>query len=100
MRDPKGTGENVLLWAYNLKPEVNLLNDLQVVQWIRNYVLGNCKIIIGEAREKFGTIAGPQGGTTLNGAAMKTEGQAMITQCLEDLKNYLDHSQPLTWIIG
>ena len=30
IRDPKGTGENVLLWAYQLKPEIQLLSDFQV----------------------------------------------------------------------
>jgi hypothetical protein len=100
IRDPKGTGENVLLWTYNLKPEVNLLQDFQIKQWIRNWMYANCKIIIGEAREKFATIAGPQGGSSLNGAAMKAEGTAMMAQCLEDLKNYVDGSQPLTWVIG
>ena len=100
IRDPKGTGENVLLWTYNLKPEVNLLQDFQIKQWIRNWMYANCKVIIGEAREKFATIAGPQGGGSLNGAAMKAEGTAMMAQCLEDLKNYVDGSQPLTWVIG
>jgi len=100
IRDPKGVGENVLLWTYNLKPEVNLLSDFQIRQWIRDYMYGNCKLIIGEAREKFGTIAGPQGGTTLNGAAMKAEGLAIMARCIEDLKNYVDGSQPLTWVIG
>jgi len=31
IRDPKGTGEAVLLWCYNLKPEFNLLSDFQIV---------------------------------------------------------------------
>lgn len=100
IRDPKGTGENVLLWTYNLKPEVNLLSDFQIRQWIRTYMYANCKMIIGEAREKFTTIAGPQGGTQLNGAAMKAEAKELMTQCIEDLKNYVDGSQPLTWVIG
>lgn len=100
IRDPKGTGENVLLWTYNLKPEVNLLQDFQIQQWIRNYMYGNCKLIIGEAREKFATIAGPQSGTSLNGTAMKSEGTAMMQQCIEDLKNYVDGSVPITWVIG
>jgi hypothetical protein len=100
MRDPKGTGENVLLWTYNLKPEINLLSDFQIQQWIRNYFVGNCKLIIGEAREKFATIAGPQSGTSLNGTAMKAEGQAMMQQGIEDLKNYVDGSAPITFVIG
>ena len=100
VRDPKGTGENVLLWSYNLKPEFVLLSDYQISQWIRDYMVANCKIMIGEAREKFASIAGPQGGGSLNGAAMKAEGQTQIDLLLEQLKNYVDASQPLTWVIG
>ncbi len=100
IRDPKGTGENVLLWTYNLKPEVNLLQDFQIQQWIRNYFVGNCKLIIGEAREKFSTIAGPQSGTSLNGTAMKAEGMAMMQQGIDDLKNFVDGSAPITFVIG
>ena len=100
VRDWRGTGENVLLWTYNLKPEISLLSDFQISQWIRDYMVANCKMIIGEAREKFGQIAGPQGGGTLNGTAMKAEAQAQMDKCVEDLRNYVDGSQPLTWIIG
>jgi hypothetical protein len=100
MRDWRGTGENVLLWTYNLKPEINLLSDFQISQWIRDYMTANCKYIIGEAREKFGTIAGPQGGGSLNGTAMKSEAQAQMDAQLEQLKAYVDGSQPITWVIG
>ena len=100
IRDPKGSGENVLLWTYNLKPEINLLSDFQISQWIRDYMVANCKYIIGEAREKFGTIAGPQGGGTLNGTAMKSEAQVQMDGLIEQLKSYVDGSQPLTWVIG
>ena len=100
IRDPKNTGEAVLIWTYNLKPEINLLSDFQIQQWIKDYMVANCKMIIGEAREKFGTIAGPQGGGTLNGAAMKAEAQTQMDGLLEQLKMYVDGSQPLTWVIG
>jgi len=100
IRDPKGTGENVLLWTYQLKPEVQLLQDYQISQWIRDYMVANVKLIIGEAREKFSTIAGPQGGGTLNGSAMKAEGQTQMDALIEQLKMYVDGSQPLTWVIG
>jgi hypothetical protein len=58
------------------------------------------KMIIGEAREKFGTIAGPQGGGTLNGTAMKGEAQTQIDALLLQLTNYVDGSQPLTFVVG
>ena len=61
---------------------------------------GAAKMIIGEAREKYSQYAGPQGGSNLNGTAMKQEGQAMIDKCIEDLRLYVDGSQPLTFVIG
>lgn len=100
IRDPKGTGETVLLWVWQLKPEIQLLSDFQTSQWIRDYMVAATKMIIGEAREKFASIAGPQGGTSLNGAAMKGEAQAQMDALLEQLKAYVDGSQPLTWVIG
>lgn len=100
VRDPKGTGETVLLWTYNLKPEFNLLSDFQIQQWIKDFMVANCKMIIGEAREKFSTIAGPQGGGSLNGTAMKSEAQVQMDKLVEELKNYVDGSQPLSWVIG
>jgi hypothetical protein len=100
IRDPKGTGENVLLWVYQLKPEIQLLSDYQTGQWIRDYMVAACKMIIGEAREKFATIAGPQGGGSLNGAAMKAEAQTRMDDLVNQLTLYVDGSQPLTWVIG
>lgn len=100
IRDPRGSGEVVLLWTYNLRPEIMLLSDHQISQWFRDFMVGACKQIIGEAREKFASIAGPQGGTALNGSAMKAEGQAVIDKCIEELKLYIDGSQPLAFVIG
>jgi hypothetical protein len=100
VRDPRGKGETILLWTYNLRPEIQLLTDYSTSQWFKDYMIGAAKAIIGEAREKFATIAGPQGGTALNGASMKAEGQAIMDSKIEDLKNYVDGSQPLTWVIG
>lgn len=100
IRDPRGSGETVLLWTYNQKPEITLLSDNFIIQWFRDCMVGAAKIIIGEAREKFGQIAGPQGGGTLNGAAMKAEGRADIDRCIEDLRLYVDGSAPLSLVIG
>jgi len=100
VRDFKGTGERVLIWADMQRPETELLQDPGIGVWISDYMLGTLKIIIGEAREKYGTIAGPGGGTSLNGAAMKAEGKEMQTLCIENLGKYVDYSQPLTWIQG
>lgn len=92
--------ETVLLRVYNKKPDQMLLNDHMIFPWLQEYAYSFAKRIVGEARSKFGTIAGPQGGTTLNGEALKSEAQAEMDKLEEELKNYVDGSQPLTWVIG
>ena len=100
VRDPKATGEQVLIWADVQRTEEVLLQDPGAGVWIGDFVLATLKMIIGEAREKFGTIAGPGGGTTLNGTAMKAEGSALQEKLIDELKRYVDYSQPLTWVQG
>jgi len=100
VRNFKGSGEQLLLWTDNLKPEITLLQNYQSSNWITSWVVAQCKVIMGEAREKYSSIAGPGGGTSLNGAAMKSEGAKMQEDLLEDLKRYIDGSTPLTWVIG
>ena len=67
--------ENLMLYCYNYRPDAELLQDYLAVQWIKDYTLASCKYMLGEARSKFATIAGPQGGTALNGDALKAEAQ-------------------------
>jgi hypothetical protein len=100
VRDFKGTGERVLIWADVQRPELELLQDPGAGVWIGDFILAILKGIIGEAREKFQSIAGPGGGTSLNGAAMKAESVAAQERLITELKNYVDYSQPLTWIQG
>jgi hypothetical protein len=92
--------ETVLLWVYNRKPDSMLLNDHLTFPWIQDYALAVAKDMLGQAREKFAQIAGPQGGTQLNGAALKGEAKAEMEALEEELKRYYDGSQPLTWVIG
>lgn len=99
MQRPR-TNEQVLLWLYNYRPDFNLLQDPQAGQWLRDYSLATAKLILGEAREKFGTIASPQGGTTLNGAALKAEAKAEMETLELDLINYKAGDTPLSFIIG
>jgi len=99
-RDFKGTGERILIWADIQRPEAVLIQDPGAGVWIADFIIAILKGIIGEAREKFGSIAGPGGGTTLNGTAMKAESKAAQEQLLLDLKNYVDYSAPLTWVQG
>jgi hypothetical protein len=92
--------EDVLLHLYNYKPDSMLLNDYQAFPWIQEYAYSFAKRIVGEAREKFASIAGPQGGTQLNGATLKGEAQAEMEKLEQELKDYVDGSYPMTWVIG
>jgi hypothetical protein len=100
VRDPKGSGERVLIWADVQRTQEVLLQDPGAGVWIGDWVYAILKGIIGEAREKFASIAGPGGGTSLNGAAMKAESKQLQEQLIQELKNYVDYSQPLTWVQG
>ena len=68
--------EGLLLYCYNYRPDAEILSDYLAVQWIKDYTLAACKYMLGEARSKFATIAGPQGGSTLNGDSLKAEAQS------------------------
>jgi len=96
---PRGE-ENVLLWMYNQKPDFALFQDTYSGIWVKDYALANCKVMLGEAREKFATIASPQGGTQLNGTALKAEGKAEMEQLELDLINYKDNQTPMSFVIG
>ena len=78
--------EEVLLYCYNYRPDSELFKDYLAKQWIKDYTLAKCKYMLGEARSKFATIAGPQGGSTLNGDALKNEAVAEMDKLEEDLK--------------
>jgi hypothetical protein len=94
------SNEEVLLWVYNVKPDFAIIDDVYAGQWIKDYSLANCKIMLGQAREKFASIAGPQGGTALNGAALKSEGQADLDRLTTELINLVPGGQGYTWITG
>ena len=77
--------EELLLYCYNYRPDFELLDDYMAVQWIKDYTLAKCKYMLGEARSKFATIAGPQGGSALNGDALKAEAQAEMEKLENDV---------------
>lgn len=97
---PLDQQESVLLWIFNTKPDAMIFNDPQAFPWLQEYAYSFAKRILGEARSKFAQIAGPQGGTSLNGDALKNEAQAEMEKLEEELKLYVDGSQPLTWLMG
>ncbi len=96
---PRGE-EEVMLEVYNTKPDFAIITDVYAGQWIKDYALANCKLMLGQAREKFAQIAGPQGGSSLNGAALKTEAQAEIDKLIDDLMKLVPGGSGYGFIIG
>ncbi len=78
--------EELLLYVYNYRPDSQLLEDYLAQQWIKDYTLASCKYMLGEARSKFATVAGPQGGSTLNGDNLKAEAQQEMDKLEEEVK--------------
>ena len=94
--------EELMLWVYNTRPDHAILTDTYANIWIKDYTLANCKMMLGQAREKFAGIAGPQGGTQLNGAALKQEAAADIDRLTAELVNSVPgHANAgYTFVIG
>jgi hypothetical protein len=100
LQRPFSDGEVLLLRCHNYRPDWNLIEDLYAKQWIRDYTLAICKGMLGEARGKFATIAGPQGGTQLNGADLKSASKEEITALDKELENLVPGGTPMTFVIG
>lgn len=92
--------EEVLLWLWNKVPEEVLLSDTYANPWIEDWALAEAKEIEGQIRSKYSQIAGPQGGTTLNGVDLLSQAQMEKEKLLTDLKNYVDGSTPLPFILA
>ena len=100
LQRPFTEGETLMLRCHNYKPDYLLINDLYAGQWIKDYSLANCKIMLAQAREKFASIAGPQGGTALNGGALKSEAAAEIEKLEKELETQVSGGTGYTFIIG
>jgi len=92
--------EVVLLHVYLERPDDQLLMDPYLKSWMRDYSTAYCKKMIGEARSKFATLPGAQGGVSLNGDALKADAMADIEKLENELKLYIDGSAPLGVMIG
>jgi hypothetical protein len=57
--------EMVLMHVHLERPEEQLLVDPYLKSWMRDYTLAYCKKMLGEARSKFSSLPGAQGGVSL-----------------------------------
>ena len=99
LRRPIGN-ETVLLWVYNEKPDLTILNDRYSGPWIRDWAIAECKEMLGNAYRKFPNIAGPAGGTSLPGNELTAESEKMKEDLRERLRNFESGESPSWFIIG
>jgi hypothetical protein len=92
--------EDVVLHTYNYRPDEDLLADVNAGPWLRDYALATGKMSLGQARSKFASLAGPQGGVQLNGNDLIQQAQAELDKLDEALLKYEDGGTPLGFIFG
>lgn len=100
LQRPFSEGETLLLRCQNFRPDYTIIDDIYAKQWIRDYSLANCKLMLGEARSKFASIAGPQGGGSLNGGDLKNDGKAEIEKLDKELETLVSGGTGYTFVIG
>ena len=99
LQRPRST-ETIMLYCYNYRPDEQLLDDYLAKQWIKDYTLAGCKYMLGEARSKFATIAGPQGGSTLNGDTLKAEAQTEMDKLEQEVIQQVAGGAGYSFLIG
>ena len=97
---PRADNETVLMHTDNFRPDITLFKDIYSKPWLRDYTLAICKVMLGEARGKFNTIAGPQGGTTLNGAELKQTGMTEMEKLDDEINTFTEGGTPHSFVIG
>jgi hypothetical protein len=100
LQRPFTEGEVVMMRCQNYRPDYVLIEDYLAKQWIRDYTLANCKLMLGEARSKFGAIAGPGGSGQLNGNDLKAAGKEEIEKLEKEMDNFVPGGTGYTFIIG
>ena len=101
LQRPFAQGEQILIKSHNYRPDFVLLTDLYASQWLKDYTLATCKMMLGEARSKFSSIAGPGQSIQLNGEALKQAAIAELEKLDKELETFVAGvNQGYGFIIG
>ena len=100
LQRPFAQGEQILMRTQNYRPDWVLLQDIYAKQWLKDYTLAVSKMMLGEARSKFGSIAGPGSAITLNGTALLAAGKEELVALDKEIENLVSGGMPMTFIIG
>jgi hypothetical protein len=101
LQRPFAQGEQILVRSYNYRPDWVLLQDYQAKQWLKDYTLAVSKTMLGEARNKFASIAGPgSGGITLNGKDLLASAKEDFERLDKELDTYVAGGTGYTFVLG
>jgi hypothetical protein len=100
LQRPFAEGEQILIKSHNYRPDFVLLQDIYAKQWLYDYTLAVCKQQLGQARSKFGSIAGPSSAITLNGTALLAEAKEELAALDKELETLVAGGTGYTFIIG
>jgi hypothetical protein len=101
LQRPFAQGEQILVQCYNFRPDWVLLQDVYAKQWLKDYTLATTKMILGEARSKFASIAGPQSPITLNGTALLAAGKEELANLDKEIDlNIVNGSNGYYFVLG
>jgi hypothetical protein len=88
LQRPFAQGEQILIQSYNFRPDWVLLQDIYAKQWLRDYTLAVCKTMLGEARSKFASIAGPGSSIQMNGGDLKSSAKEDFERLDKELMDF------------
>lgn len=81
--------ETVIIECMLERTEQELLSDRWCKQFLQNYALAECKMMLGMIRSKFSSgTPGPSGNITLNGELLIAEARQDMLELREQLLNY------------
>ena len=100
LQRPFAQGEQILVQSYNFRPDWVLLQDLYAKQWLRDYALAVTKTILGEARSKFASSAGPGSPIQLNGSALISAGKEEMEKLDKELENNIPGGTGYYFVLG
>ena len=100
LQRPFANGEQILIRTQNYRPDFVLLTDIYAKQWLYDYTLATCKMMLGEARSLFASIAGPSGSIQLNGNDLKASAKEEIEKLEKELGDLIPGGTPMTWVLG
>jgi hypothetical protein len=101
LQRPFAQGEQILIQSYNFRPDWVLLQDTYAKQWLKDYTLAVCKTMLGEARSKFASIAGPgSGGIQLNGKDLIESAKADYERLDKEIDTYVAGGSGYYFVLG